>query len=275
MTNNKPAGDSSPHSYMATPARPARISGQGPAARRHARCRARGRPAHARLLPEPQPRRARPRRAEQGHGHVPVRPAGASRPRPREDIAEHAEYVLSREQIGAAMLIGYGPEELVAAGPRQTAAPASAAAWTCRKYCGPTQAATGPCCATTLGCCPPEGRSYDPGSHPAAAAMTEAGRRPNRIGSPWRGPFSARPGPPTPSRVRPSRPGCVSPGSSTSARPRATAIRSCEPLGSGAWRYSRRSAATAQAAASTASRTSPGWPCCSATSGFGTTPGRG
>ena len=31
-----------------------------------------------------------------------------------EDIAEHADYVLGRERITAALLVGYGPGELVA-----------------------------------------------------------------------------------------------------------------------------------------------------------------
>ena len=31
-----------------------------------------------------------------------------------DDIAEHASFVLDRERISAALLVGYGPEDLVA-----------------------------------------------------------------------------------------------------------------------------------------------------------------
>jgi hypothetical protein len=92
-----------------------------------------------------------------------------------DDIAEHASYVLGRERISAALLVGYGPEELVA----------PVAAWTARCLIGNgvdvhevLRADSGRYWSMLCNddeCCPPEGRSYDPGSHPAAAALTDAG----------------------------------------------------------------------------------------------------
>ena len=92
-----------------------------------------------------------------------------------DDIADHAEYVLNRERLSAAMLVGYGPDDLVAP-VILTAATRLAKAgidlhevlladggryWSL--LCGDPR------------CCPEEGRAYDPGSHPAAAVMTSAG----------------------------------------------------------------------------------------------------
>ncbi len=91
------------------------------------------------------------------------------------DIAEHAESVLTRQKIQAAMLIGYGSESAVMpvldtviplltdCGVRVTDALRADAGRYRSVFCEDAQ------------CCPPEGRTYDPGSHPAAAAMTEAG----------------------------------------------------------------------------------------------------
>jgi Domain of unknown function (DUF4192) len=91
------------------------------------------------------------------------------------DIAEHVTSVLKRQEIHAAMMIGYGPEAL--------AVPVLDVVMR-------TLMLTGVCVGEVLRaeagrywsllcdspeCCPAGGRSYDPGSHPAAAAMTEAG----------------------------------------------------------------------------------------------------
>jgi hypothetical protein len=91
------------------------------------------------------------------------------------DIAEHASYVLGRERISAAMLVGYGPAELVA--PVVTGiAGHLIGSGVCLHDVLRAEAGRywSMLCADPL-CCPVEGRSYDPGSHPAAAAMTEAG----------------------------------------------------------------------------------------------------
>jgi Domain of unknown function (DUF4192) len=91
------------------------------------------------------------------------------------DIAQHAGYVLGREGLSSALLVGYGPQDLVV--------PVLGAVVTLMTGSGiqlheVLRADAGRywsmLCADA-GCCPPEGRSYDPGSHPAAAAMTEAG----------------------------------------------------------------------------------------------------
>jgi hypothetical protein len=92
-----------------------------------------------------------------------------------QDIAEHASHVLGRERITAALLVGYGPEELVA--------PVVASTLRCLIGSGVDvhevlRADAGrywSMLCDDAGCCPPEGRSYDPGSHPAAAALTKAG----------------------------------------------------------------------------------------------------
>lgn len=92
-----------------------------------------------------------------------------------EDIAEHARYVLNRERLSSAMLIGYGGEDLVgpvvarvvdtllAAGVRLPEVLRAEAGRYWSMLCADPD------------CCPPEGVAYDPGSHPAAAALTEAG----------------------------------------------------------------------------------------------------
>jgi len=100
-----------------------------------------------------------------------------------DDIAEHASCVLSRERIAGALLVGYGPEELVL----------PVAACVARRLTGDgvdvhevLRAAAGRYWSMLCNddrCCPAEGRSYDPGSHPAAAALTEAGlgAHPDRV----------------------------------------------------------------------------------------------
>jgi hypothetical protein len=91
------------------------------------------------------------------------------------DIAQHADFVLGREGIKAALLVGYGPEELVN----------GVAAITSARLCNGgvdvpevLRADSGKfwsLLCDDVACCPPQGRSYDPGSHPAAATLTEAG----------------------------------------------------------------------------------------------------
>ncbi len=91
------------------------------------------------------------------------------------DIADHAAYVLNRERIGAAMLIGYGPDVLVnpvagcvvdgliVAGVRVPDALRADGGRYWSLFCDDPS------------CCPPAGKRYDPGSHPAAAEMSAAG----------------------------------------------------------------------------------------------------
>ena len=92
------------------------------------------------------------------------------------DIAAHAREVLTREAIPAAILIGYGPADPVAQ--------AALAAVTALLDAGVDvievlRAEGGRCFSVTCqnpDCCPPEGTPFDPCSHPAAAALKEAGR---------------------------------------------------------------------------------------------------
>jgi len=91
------------------------------------------------------------------------------------DIADHAAYVLTRERISSAMLIGYGQEALVdpvagcvadgliVAGVRVPDALRANGGRYWSLFCDDP------------GCCPPAGKCYDPGSHPAAAEMSAAG----------------------------------------------------------------------------------------------------
>jgi hypothetical protein len=91
------------------------------------------------------------------------------------DIAAHACEVLERQAIPAAIVIGYGPEELVA-GPAEYVVGALlhtdvAVREVLRAEGGRYWSAL----CRDPACCPPGGVSYDPCSHPAAAALNEAG----------------------------------------------------------------------------------------------------
>jgi hypothetical protein len=91
------------------------------------------------------------------------------------DIAQHAEYVLTREHLAAAMLIGYGPEALVLPVFAKTAARFGNHGIDLQEALRAEAGRYWSLLCGDVSCCPPEGRSYDPGSHPAAAAMTDAG----------------------------------------------------------------------------------------------------
>jgi hypothetical protein len=91
------------------------------------------------------------------------------------DIAHHAEYVLTRERLPAAMLIGYGPEDLVLPVLAGTAARIGNHGIHVQEALRADAGRYWSLLCSDISCCPPEGRSYDPGSHPAAAAMTGAG----------------------------------------------------------------------------------------------------
>jgi Domain of unknown function (DUF4192) len=91
------------------------------------------------------------------------------------EIAEHAVTVLRQQRLRLAVLIGYGPAAAV------TPVLAAAADWLTangirqrevlladggRYWC---------LMCSDSSCCPPEGHPFDPGSHPAAAALARAG----------------------------------------------------------------------------------------------------
>ena len=175
MTNNDRAGDSSPRTYMATPARPAGLVGK---------VQLRAGTPEAVLAVVPHMLGFYPSRSlvvlGLGERNRVVVTFRYDLPDPFDydvarDIAQHADFVLDREGIKAALLVGYGPEELVN----------GVAAITSARLCNGgvdvpevLRADSGrfwSLLCDDVTCCPPEGRSYDPGSHPAAATLTEAG----------------------------------------------------------------------------------------------------
>jgi hypothetical protein len=175
MTNNKPAGDGSPHKFLATSARPSGLAGK-------VQLRA-GTPA-AVLAVVPHMLGFYPSRS------LVVLGLGAQNrvmvtfrydlPDPvddglAEDIAEHADYVLRREHITAALLVGYGPDELVAPVVACAADRLVGSGVQLHEVLRADGGRYWSMLCDDVACCPPEGRSYDPGSHPAAAAMTAAG----------------------------------------------------------------------------------------------------
>ncbi len=176
MTPNKPAGDSSPHSFSTAP--PSRPSGVA------ARLQLRAATPDAVLAVVPHLLGFYPSRSlvvlglgEQNRVMVTFR---YDLPEPSDhelagDIAQHAEYVLTREQIGAAMLIGYGPEELVLPVLALAAARIGNHGIHLQEALRAEAGRYWSLLCADATCCPPDGRSYDPGSHPAAAVMTDAG----------------------------------------------------------------------------------------------------
>jgi hypothetical protein len=91
------------------------------------------------------------------------------------DIAQHADYVLRRERLGAALLIGYGPADLVVRVAAITSARLSTGGVDVSEVLRADGGRFWSLLCDDVACCPPEGRSYDPGSHPAAATLTQAG----------------------------------------------------------------------------------------------------
>jgi Domain of unknown function (DUF4192) len=91
------------------------------------------------------------------------------------DIAGHAAYVLSREQISAALLVGYGPENIVLPVLAMTVARLGSHRIELQEVLHADRGRYWSLLCDDATCCPPEGRPYDPGSHPAAAVMSEAG----------------------------------------------------------------------------------------------------
>lgn len=91
------------------------------------------------------------------------------------DIAGHASFVLERERLTAAMLVGYGPADLVAPVAMAAGARLATAGIQVQEILRADGGRYWSLLCADPACCPPEGRHYDPGSHPAAAAMTGAG----------------------------------------------------------------------------------------------------
>jgi Domain of unknown function (DUF4192) len=169
MTKKNPAGDSSPRSFITPPARPAGLAGK---------VQLRAATADAVLAVVPHMLGFYPSHSlvvlglgEQNRVMVTFR-YDLPEPADRElaaDIAEHAGYVLGREGISAALLVGYGPEELVAPVIGAAIARLSASGVRLLEVLRADAGRYWSMLCDDTGCCPPEGRSYDPGSHPAAA----------------------------------------------------------------------------------------------------------
>lgn len=176
MTHDKPAGDSSPRSYPTTPAtRPAGIA---------SKVQLRAASPDAVLAVVPHLLGFYPSRSLVVLGLGPQNRVLVTfrydLPEPADeqlalDIAEHAGYVLDRERISSALLVGYGPAELVAPVIHSTAARLTDSGIDLHEVLRADAGRYWSLLCDDATCCPPEGRSYDPGSHPAAAAMAEAG----------------------------------------------------------------------------------------------------
>ncbi len=176
MTDNAPAGDSAPRSYLDTPTvRPGGVAGK---------VQLRAGSAEAVLAVVPHMLGFYPSRSlvvlglgDRNRVRVTFRYDLPDPPDPElaADIADHAAYVLTRERISSAMLIGYGPEllvtavvgcvvdTLIVAGVQVPDALRADGGRYWSLFCDDPA------------CCPPAGRRYDPGSHPAATQMSEAG----------------------------------------------------------------------------------------------------
>ncbi len=84
-------------------------------------------------------------------------------------------HVLGRERITAALLVGYGPEELVVPVVASTVRSLIGSGVDVHEVLRADSGRYWSMLCDDAGCCPPEGRSYDPGSHPAAGTLTDAG----------------------------------------------------------------------------------------------------
>jgi hypothetical protein len=176
MTNNKPAGASAPHPFTPAPlARPAGLAGK-------VQLQAATPDAVLAVVPHllgfyPSKSLVVLGLGEQDRVMVTFRYDLPAPPdlQLAEDIAEHACYVLDRERIRSALLVGYGPEDLVAPAVGATAVRLVGSGVELHEVLRADSGRYWSMLCDDPACCPPGGRSYDPGSHPAAAAMTEAG----------------------------------------------------------------------------------------------------
>ena len=92
-----------------------------------------------------------------------------------EDIAAHAMAILARQRITMAILIGYGPGQLVTPVADAIRAAAGRARLTLREVLRVEDGRYWSYLCRDPACCPAEGVAYDPVAHPAAAALTTAG----------------------------------------------------------------------------------------------------
>lgn len=176
MTNNKPAGASAPRPVTPAPVtRPAGLAGK---------VQLQAATPDAVLAVVPHMLGFYPSRSlvvlglgEQNRVMVTFRYDLPSPPDPElaQDIAEHACYVLDRERICSALLVGYGPEVLAAPVIGATAVRLVGSGVELHEVLRADSGRYWSMLCDDPACCPPGGRSYDPGSHPAAAALTEAG----------------------------------------------------------------------------------------------------
>ncbi|HXB46546.1 MAG TPA: DUF4192 domain-containing protein [Streptosporangiaceae bacterium] len=176
MTNNKPAGGSAPRPFTPAPVtRPAGLAGK---------VQLQAATPDAVLAVVPHMLGFYPSRSlvvlglgEQNRVMVTFRYDLPSPPDPElaHDIAEHACYVLDRERICSALLVGYGPEDLVVPVIGATAVRLVGSGVELHEVLRADAGLYWSMLCDDPACCPPCGRSYDPGSHPAAAALTEAG----------------------------------------------------------------------------------------------------
>lgn len=92
-----------------------------------------------------------------------------------EDIAAHACAVLDRQEIPAAIIIGYGPAEQVAAAAEPVVRAMLKAGVDLLEVLRADGGRYWSALCRDPGCCPDEGISFDPCSHPAAAVLNQAG----------------------------------------------------------------------------------------------------
>ena len=175
MTNFEPAGDSSPHTFPTTSRPPTELAGK---------IQLRAATPDAVLAVVPHMLGFYPSRS------LVVLGLGARQrvvvtfrydlPDPddsdiADDIADHASCVLARERITGALLVGYGPEELVTPVVARTARRLIGGGVDVHEVLRAERGRYWSMLCDDPDCCPRDGRSYDPGSHPAAATLTNAG----------------------------------------------------------------------------------------------------
>jgi Domain of unknown function (DUF4192) len=92
-----------------------------------------------------------------------------------QDIADHAVAVLRQQRLRLAILVGYGPATLVTPVFAMAAELLEVNGIDLREAMRAEGGRYWSVLCTDPVCCPPEGTPFDPGSHPAAAAMVQAG----------------------------------------------------------------------------------------------------
>jgi Domain of unknown function (DUF4192) len=175
MTNKEPAGDGAPPTFLTTSTRPAGLAGK---------VQLRTGTPDAVLAVIPHMLGFYPSRSLVVLGLGPrqrvVLTFRYDLPDPADcdiadDIAAHASSVLGRERISGVLLVGYGPAELVAPVVASTARCLMGSGVDVHEVLRAEYGRYWSMLCNDEACCPREGRSYDPGSHPAAAALTDAG----------------------------------------------------------------------------------------------------